>query len=293
MQKYYFLFLNVVFFTIFFYNYFDYERGVMVMNEILSILIIEDDVTACRELKECIEQHEELELVEITNNAHNALLLVRSHIPNVILLDLELHRGGGNGFIFLNELAKMNLDHPPYILVTTNNMSEVTLEQAKELGADFTLTKYEDGYCAEYVIENILLMRNAIRRKNSTIMPLPDMTPAQAEQLLIKRIQRELDLVGVSTKLLGYNYLVDAILLTIQGHVGNLARILAPKYAKSEKSIERAMQSAIKQTWQSADIDDLLHYYTAKVRPERGCPTLMEFVSYYAMRIKNEKDLED
>lgn len=262
------------------------------MNQLLSILIIEDDITACRELKECIERHDELKLVETTNNANDALILVRSHLPNVILLDLELHRGGGNGLIFLNELSKMHLDHPPYILITTNNMSEVTLEQARELGADFTLTKYEAGYSAEYVIEIVLLMKNAIRKKNARVLPLPDMTPAQAEQLLIKRIQRELDLIGVSPKLIGYNYLVDSILLTIQGHVGNLARTLSPKYLKSEKSIERAMQSAIKQTWQSSDIDDLLLYYTAKVRAERGCPTLMEFVSYYSMRIKNDQDLE-
>lgn len=263
------------------------------MDKILSILIIEDDMTACRELKECIEKHDELKLVEITNNAHDALLLVRTHIPNIILLDLELHRGGGNGLIFLHELSKMHLDHPPYILVTTHNMSEVILEQARELGADFTLTKYEQGYSAEYVIENILLMRKAIQKKNSQIIPLPDMTPAQMEQLLVKRIQRELELIGVSTKLIGYNYLVDSILLILQGYVGNLARELAPKYQKSEKSIERAMQSAIKQTWQTSDIDDLLENYTARVRAERGCPTMMEFVSYYATKIKNDRDLED
>lgn len=261
------------------------------MDKILSILIIEDDAAACKELKECIEQYEELKLAAITGNAHDALTLVRSHIPNIILLDLELHRGGGNGLLFLNELSKMHLDHPPYILITTHNMSDVTLEQARELGADFTLTKYEEGYSAKYVIDYIMLMRNAIRKKNASISPLPEMTPAQAEQLTITRIQRELDLIGVSTKLVGYNYLVDSILLTIQGHVGNLARILAPKYEKSEKSIERAMQSAIKQTWQSSDIDDLLTFYTAKVRAERGCPTLMEFVSYYAMRIKQEQEM--
>ena len=263
------------------------------MDKILSILIIEDDSSACRELKECIEAQEELHLAAITNNAVDALLLVRTHIPNVILLDLELHQGGGNGLIFLHELSKMHLDHPPFILVTTNNMSEVILEQARELGADFTLTKYEQGYSAEYVIQNLLLMRKAIHKKNTQIASLPDMTPAQAEQLLIKRIQRELDLIGVSTKLIGYTYLVDSILLTVQGYKGNLARELAPKYGKSEKSIERAMQSAIKQTWQSSDIDDLLTYYTARVRAERGCPTMMEFVSFYATKIKHDRDLDD
>lgn len=258
------------------------------MTKELSILLIEDDELACRQLKQCIEKHEDLKLAAITNNSDQALTLVRSHLPNVILLDLELHHGGGNGLLFLNELKKLRLDHPPYILVTTNNMSDVTLEQARQLGADFTLTKYEKGYSAEYVVENILLMRPAILKKNTMVSPMPDMTPVEEEQLLIKRIKRELDLIGVKPKAVGYNYLVDAILMIVQGSDASVARSLVPKYGKTEKSIERAMQNAIKQAWSTNDIDDLLNYYTAKIRSDKGCPTLMEFVYYYADRIKDE-----
>ena len=170
-------------------------------------------------------------------------------------------------------------------------MSDVTLEQARQLGADFTLTKYEKGYSADYVIENILLMRPAILKKNTMVAPLPDMSPAEEEELLAKRIKRELDLVGIKPKAVGYNYLVDAILLLVQGSDANIARTLAPKYKKTEKSIERAMQNAIKQAWNTNDIEDLLNYYTAKIRSDKGCPTLMEFVYYYADRIKDEMGL--
>jgi len=262
------------------------------MTPVLSILLIEDDVAACNELQRSMERYDDLKLIGISNNSHEALDLVRAHLPNVVLLDLELHHGGGNGLIFLNELKKLQLDHPPYILVTTHNMSEVTLEQARQLGADFTLTKYEEGYSAQYVIDNIQLLKSAILKKNTTISPLPDLSPAQKEQLLIKRIQRELDLVGINPKAVGYKYLADSILLMIQGSDMNLARALAPKYEKSEKSIERAMQNAIKQAWVTNDVDDLLKYYTAKIRIDRGSPTLMEFVCYYTEKIKSDIETE-
>lgn len=262
------------------------------MKQILSILLIEDDTSTCNELQRCIDKQDDLKLVGITNNSYEALELVRSLLPNVILLDLELHFGGGNGLLFLDGLKNLRLEHIPFILVTTNNMSDVTLEQARELGADFTLTKYETGYSAQYVIDNIQLLRPAILKKNTAIAPLPDMSPDQKEKLLIKRIQREMDLIGINPKAVGYKYLVDAILLTIQGTDANVARVLAPKYKKSDKSIERAMQNAIKQAWQTNDIDDLLTYYTAKIRADKGCPTLMEFVWYYATKIKGDFEME-
>lgn len=260
------------------------------MDKILSVLLIEDDVAACNELRQCIAKHDTLKLVETTNDSHKALDLVRVHLPNVVILDLELHHGGGNGLLFLNDLKKLSLEYQPYILITTNNMSEVTLEQARKMGADFTLTKYEDGYCAEYVVEHIELMRSAIIKKNSKFMPLPDITPAEADQLLIKRIHREMELIGINPKSLGFQYLIDSIFLATKGHDINVSHQLAPKYGKSSVSIERAMQNAIKQAWTTNDVDDLLQFYTARIRPERGAPTMMEFVCYYASKLKNDID---
>lgn len=260
------------------------------MKHSLSILMIEDDVSACNEMQKCIEKYEGLKLAGITNNSHEALELMRFHLPNVVVLDLELHHGGGNGLLFLSELKQIQLESPPYILITTNNMSDVTLEQARQLGADFTLAKYEQGYCAQYVLDTIVLLKSAILKKNAHNPDLQDDSPAHMQQLLIKRIQRELDLIGINPSAVGYKYLVDSILLILnsQGTTANLARLLAPKYAKSEQSIERAMQNAIKQAWVTNDIEDLLKYYTAKIRADRGSPTLMEFVYYYATKIKND-----
>ena len=52
------------------------------------------------------------------------------------------------------------------------------------------------------------------------------------------------------------------------------------------------MQNAIKRAWDTNDIDDLLKYYTAYIRPDKGFPTLMEFICYYSNKIKNDVTLE-
>lgn len=70
------------------------------MNDILSVLLIEDDVEACCELQSCFESAENIELVGITNNARQGLEMVQTFLPDIILLDLELHTGGGNGLLF-------------------------------------------------------------------------------------------------------------------------------------------------------------------------------------------------
>ena len=139
------------------------------MDNFISVLIIEDDVQACNELSQCIAQYEDMNVAAVTSSSREALELARFHLPNVIILDLELHHGEGNGLMFLDNLLAHPLTVDPFILVTTNNMSTVTLDQAKALGADFTLTKYEQGYSAQYVIDNIRMLRNAIKRKNTTV----------------------------------------------------------------------------------------------------------------------------
>lgn len=262
------------------------------MKNKLTILLIEDDENTCKELKDHFDTCEDLALVEHTNDANIGLKLVAAHLPNVILLDLELHLGGGNGLMFLDQLNKTTLVQTPFIIVVTQTMSTYTLDQARQLGADFIITKYDSCYSPEYVASTIRLMQGAIMRKNTSVAQHTNATPAQMENLVEKRIQREMELIGINPKNKGFGYLVDAITLYMKDPNVNLSQSLVAKYHKSDKSIERAMQNAIKRAWDTNDIDDLLKYYTARIRPDKGFPTLMEFICYYSNRIKNDVEAE-
>jgi len=256
------------------------------MSQKITIYILEDDKTACDDLAYYIKRHEDLQLVGTSGNADEALEAVCVFVPDLIILDLELHHGGGNGLIFLDRLNQQNFPNRPYILVTTQNTSQFTLEQARRAGADFTITKYEKGYCAEYVIRFIESIKDSLSSRYADIKPQPHITPEQREQMARQSIQHEFDLIGMSPKLLGYTYLTDAIYTTMTEPCHNLAQKLAVKYQKSSTSIERAMQHAINTTWHTSNLDDLLTNYTAHIRADKGVPTLMEFVSYYARKLK-------
>lgn len=253
----------------------------------LTILLVEDDENACDEIRAYVDRLDDVNLVAVTNDATKALELVKYHMPDAIILDLELHMGGGNGIFFLSRLHDMALDHIPYVLITTQNTSNVTLEAARQLGADFIISKYENDYAGQKPIEVLRMMRNAIQRHSPSPATTPQ-TPADIDRKLTIRIHRELDHIGISPKAVGYQYLTDAILLAIHEPGPNLSRIVAGKHSKTPASVERAMQNAINRAWSNGNTEDLLQYYTAVINYDRGVPTLTEFIYYYANKFRNE-----
>ena len=251
----------------------------------MKVLLVEDDKLACDEFEECIRNTENMQLCATTDDANKALELTRYHLPDIVLLDLELHLGGGNGLEYLSALQHTELIHRPLVIVTTNNSSQVILETARKLGAGMILTKYEKNYSASYVIKTIGLMQDTIESVSTPDLVASTVSPAEREQHIRTYLQSQLNLIGVSPKYKGYDYLIDAILLVSKNPRVIISHELAVQYHASSASIERAMQSAIKRTWTHADPQDLQKYYTAHVNPDRGAPTLMEFVHYYAKQI--------
>ncbi len=260
------------------------------MEKKLEILLVEDDQTACKNLiKEIDSNPDDFYLIGITNNASRAFQYVVDTSPDAVILDLELQHGGGDGLNFLKRIKEAKLPRLPFVLVTTNNVSAITHEIARELGADFIMTKNQVGYSAQSVLDFLKIAKNVIiNRKNQ---PLPsdfEESPTQTAQRLQRRICLELDKVGISAKSIGYSYLIDAIAMTVKEPVQHLCDKIGIKYRKSSTSVERAMQNAINRAWNTSDIQDLLDNYTAKIKSDKGVPTITEFIYYYAQKIRND-----
>lgn len=254
----------------------------------LTVLLIEDDQFACEEIRNYIDQLDDMHLLGITDDSNKALDMVQYCIPDAIILDLELHEGGGNGLFFLSKLHDLGLEKLPYILITTQNTSNVTLEAARQLGADFIITKYERDYSAQKPVELLRMMRNAIQRHSTPVTTVPTLSPAEQNRKLTIRIHRELDAIGISPKAIGYEYLTEAIIIVTKGATPNIAKQISGKYGKSPASVERAMQNAINRAWSNTNPEDLTRNYTAVINYERGVPTLTEFIYHYASKFRSE-----
>ncbi|PWM46954.1 MAG: hypothetical protein DBX47_01485 [Clostridiales bacterium] len=260
------------------------------MDEVLTILIVEDDQDACKRLIEHAEETDEISVVGVTNNEDKAIEYIKDMLPQVVILDLELTEGKGNGLSVLQNLKSIDLSFQPYVLVTTNNTSPITYEFARKSGADFIMSKHQDGYSEKAVIDFLHMMKTVIQnKKNSTVQKnVVTESPEYKRKRILRRITAELNAVGINMKSVGYGYLVDAIYLALTQDSRNTASVIGEKYGKTESSVIRGMQNAINRAWRQSDIDELLIHYTARINSDRGVPTITEFIYYYANKLKNE-----
>lgn len=302
------------------------------MSNTLKILILEDDLHDCDCFLKYVQEDNEVEIVGCTGNANEAIRIACEQKPDAAIVDLELHKGGGNGLQFLAEIKQSNPSQHPFLLVTTNNPSRTIHDAARSLGADFILAKYEADYSAEYVIRFLKMMYGTIHAssKNSSFSVITgglsnskdyvkdsvdssakyfakdsDDAPSEpvvytpssdfqghsvddfSEFELLEFIREQMNEIGISPKAVGYRYLTDAVLIKVKDTDANVYSTLGPKYKKSDPSIERAMQYAINRAWRTNDPAELLRIYTARIHSERGVPTIMEFVYFYATKTRN------
>jgi hypothetical protein len=158
------------------------------------------------------------------------------------------------------------------------------------MGADFIMLKSQEDYSAKSVIDFLVSLKNIIHSTKKNISQISHAEPpAQKQQRIKNRIITELDRIGISPNVLGRTYLIDSIMFVISGQREKILAALAEQYDKTEASAERAMQNAINKAWKTSHIDDLEKYYTARIHSSKGVPTIMEFIYYYAEKVKNER----
>lgn len=258
------------------------------MDRKLDVLLVEDDPKDCNAMTVAIESAaEDFNLISITNSASTALKTISEANPDIIILDLELSLGQGTGFDVLEGIKNMRLTYPPYTVITTNNISEITHSMVRDFGGDFIFTKSQSGYSARTVVNFLKSAKHAIlnRRPSEPNSYTIGEHSSQWKQNTRRHIGNELLKIGISPKNKGFNYLLDAVCLIVEGSDVPVTSALSQKYKKTPASIERAMQNAINRTWSTENIDDLLENYTAKISSAKGVPTITEFIYYYAHKV--------
>ncbi len=254
----------------------------------MRVLVIEDEIEECNKLKKCIQSRSDIELVATTDSDVEAIRYLRTKRPEGIILDLELNNsmsGNTDSLEFLNNLKNLNLDYEPIIIVTTHVNSKRTYEFLHRSGVDLILYKGHPKYSCNYVLNKFINLRDIdIERSQNAIGE----EIQNNENKISELIYRELDLIGVTEKLKGRQYVHDAILYLIQNEKNNTSVIqyLTKVHKKAGNTINNGIQNAIIHAWRVTPIEDLEKYYKMRVNYETGVPTPMEFIYYYVGKIK-------
>lgn len=254
----------------------------------MKILIIEDDRNDCNHFIKCIQNREDIELVAVTDSDIEGLKYVKLKHPEGIVLDLELNNsttGNTDSLEFLNNLKKLKLSYEPIIIVTTHVNSKRTYDILHRSGVDLILYKDHPNYSYEQVLNKFINLRKISSELTTSSI---EEELKEDENKISDCIYHELDLIGVTAKLKGRQYIHDAILYLIQNENSNINVIqyLTKIYKKSGNTITNGIQNAIIHAWRVSPIEDLTTYYTARVNYETGIPTPMEFIYYYVDKVK-------
>ena len=100
--------------------------------------------------------------------------------------------------------------------------------------------------------------------------------------------------IGVPAHIKGYQYLRDAIMMTVRDMniINAITKVLYPTVARhydtTSSRVERAIRHAIEVAWDRGDVETLQRFFGYTVSQTKGKPTNSEFISMLADKLRLE-----
>ncbi|MCD7820904.1 MAG: sporulation transcription factor Spo0A [Clostridiales bacterium] len=239
-----------------------------------KVMIADADEEFRTLLGEMIDREEDLEVAFSTEDGKKAISCLQNN-PDIDVLVMDTVLKNMDGLELLREMSRM-LGPRPLTLVLSNFLRGNLVNQAAELGADFFLLK---PCRTSAVIERLRQLRSA----------KPSRPQSESMETLVTSIIHE---IGVPAHIKGYQYLREAILITIDNMevINAVTKVLYPEVAKrygtTASRVERAIRHAIEVAWDRGDIETLQKYFGYTVSNSKGKPTNSEFIAMIADRLQ-------
>ena len=247
------------------------------------ILMADPNQDFCRQLLELVQAEGDMEVVGMAADGAEALAMAAQLRPDIILMELVLPKLDGLGV--LRRLQE--IDFSGHIIVLSAFYNSNVISDCSNCGADYFMPKPCDT--------DALLIRLRELHKASA-SPSVSAGVDCREYALSHRSDVELESVvtdiihevGVPAHIKGYQYLREAIILTIKDMdmINAVTKVLYPEVAKrfntTPSRVERAIRHAIEVALDRGDIEVLQKFFGYTVSNIKGKPTNSEFIAMIA-----------
>ena len=239
------------------------------------IMVADGDEEFLGLLKQTIELENDFELVEAS--ASGAEVLRRLVDTNVDVLVMDLVLTEVDGLEVLEQVAEWDIR--PKVLVLSSVPRSKVANQSVDLGCDYYMMKPL----------NLSSLPARIRMLSQQSAGEPEPVRSQSLEAQITSIIHE---IGVPAHIKGYQYLREAILLTVENMdvINAVTKVLYPEVAKhfgtTASRVERAIRHAIEVAWDRGDLETLQKYFGYTVSNTKGKPTNSEFIAMIADRLQ-------
>ena len=257
-----------------------------------SVAIADDNERMVELLEHIVKGDSMLSVVGKAGNGQEIYEIIRQKEPDVVLLDIIMPKMDG-----LAVMEKVARDpsikkRPAFIIVTAVGHEDVA-EDAFRLGADYYIRKPFQG---EVILNRIhRLMQGPYHGRQPVRCQLRageelsgPVRPHDLEADVTKLIHE----IGVPAHIKGYQYLRDAIMLSVEDPemLSSITKALYPTIAKMHKTtssrVERAIRHAIEVAWTRGKIETLESLFGYTIHNGKGKPTNSEFVAMITDKIR-------
>lgn len=254
------------------------------MNRI-SVLLADDNQTLLRLIADSLSRKPEIEIAGMAKDGVEALEMVQSACPDVLLLDIVMPRL--DGFSTLEQLARLDLPKRPHVIMLTGLTRDDFISRAMRLGADYYMIKPFD---MQMLYTRILEVARA--DDAPVYLSGPD---TQTGASVDERVTNLFLSIGIPAHIKGYHFLREAVFMVIHDRqiIGRITKELYPgiarKFDTTPSKVERAMRHAIDVAWSRGRLDSANSLYGCKVLSPDDKPTNGEFIALIADKVGMKK----
>lgn len=229
-------------------------------------------------LTDAFQSEDCLEVIGQTSDGQDAIQMVQERAPDILVMDLVL--GRMDGFDVLDAVKAK----PVSTLILSSFARGCMAEQVAARGGDYYMMK---PCRIASVVERVRLLASD-RWSEDNERPAG---PGTARQNLEANVTAIIHEIGVPAHIKGYQYLREAIIMTVEDMdvINAVTKILYPevarKFGTTASRVERAIRHAIEVAWDRGDLDTLQKYFGFTVSNSKGKPTNSEFIAMIADRL--------
>lgn len=259
------------------------------MEKLIKVLVADPNEEFRTLITEVLTSEADMEVIGATGDGIRALELIIQHKPDVFVTDTVL--SGIDGLGVLEKLAQLPDAARPVSLVVTGFASEHSMYAAQALGAAFFIQKPCDTAA---LVSRIRQASGAVKLA-SPAAASQFFRSAKQEQSLESIVTDVIHEIGIPAHIKGYQYLREAIILTINDMdiINAVTKVLYPTVAKkfgtTPSRVERAIRHAIEVAWDRGDVDTLQNFFGYTVSGIKGKPTNSEFIAMIADRLSLQR----
>ena len=222
-------------------------------------------------------------VISIAKDGNQIIASIEKNIPDVIIM--EAFMPGLDALGVMNKINTMNLVKKPVVCVISGVSNSDFEQQILSAGADYYFIKPVD---ASVIADRIKLLVSM--NINTSVLPsVSGKNNNNGLEVVISEIMHQ---IGVPAHIKGYQYLREAIILSINNTemMSSVTKLLYPTVAKTFNTtasrVERAIRHAIEVAWDRGDVDVLSAYFGYTIQNTRGKPTNSEFIAMISDKLR-------